>query len=91
MPDPDELTDGQLDGLDLYRDPATRAGLAYQARMDREREYLDANMESNRELLAGAAARVKEVHDLTHEGADTPFPGCYYCEFGAELDAENEG
>ena len=29
---PDELTDDQLDRLDLYRDPAVRAGLAYQER-----------------------------------------------------------
>ena len=26
----DELTDAQLDRLDLYRDPAVRAGLAYE-------------------------------------------------------------
>ena len=85
---PDELTDEQLDRLDHYKDPIVRAGLAYQARMDREREYLDANLERNLQILA---AHAKEVHDLTHEGADTPFPDCIYCESGAELDAENEG
>ena len=44
-----ELTDDQLDRLDLYRDPAVRAGLAYQERqraaMARDIEMVERTLE----------------------------------------------
>ena len=67
MPDTegaDALTDAQLDRLDLYREPGTRAGLAYLEQCRREMEHAEAMMERNGQVLASL--------DTSTEGFERP-------------------
>ena len=61
---PDELTDDQLDHLDMYRDPAVRAALTYQ---ERQRAANARDIEMVERILAGAELDADEGEVMANE------------------------